>query len=139
MANIIDNVTIMDLINNSNDYHNELYFKPGEVWTAPEMIIPAHVTTSRTQLQFSIVFPKSLKYITSWTVTHCGVYARRPAGGYLFTGDTVQETNLAGNKLDSWKSTDYIMFFSYNSDYAINYSTNNTPISMQTSFSITFN
>lgn len=99
-------------------------------------IVPGLMTTSRTEIVFSVTFPKSLENISTVSLDSSKVYIRHITGGYLVNGldlvdqaDTVSIGIVSDNiitisavKGDGWSST----------------VANNTPVVVEGGFSFSF-
>ena len=86
MSNLLNRITINDIINYSNSLDSDIYCKPGDYiqLDTMEFNVFGLLTTSRTELLFSFPVFKSLKYINNISFTTLGVIARISDGGYLF-------------------------------------------------------
>lgn len=107
---------------------DELFYKAGDTLVLPSgyaIVTGGHLTNGRKEIAFSIYTPKSMKNITSISVSGAIMVARQ--GGNYIVGSG---SGMASVSLTASKKTDNCIYLQYNSSTEITTGTNNDVVAI---------
>ena len=123
---------------NYDEFLDNTFFKPGDTYEINYlpgqggMYTGGTLTGSAKVLHWSITLPKSLKNITSITISNLNLTIRHVGGGYIYSEVSAVDGTLVVNKIN-----DYIIDFANERVNAAS-ATNNTPVAVAISCILTF-
>ena len=127
----ITNLTTTDkssVVNAINEIYNDNYYKPGDTYVINNYASTAgYITSSNKNLNFSIELPKSLKNISTITITTMVIEVRVPAGAYAVNNFSIFDSSVTSRSATKRDDRCIDISLKRTTNW---YGTNNIPISV---------
>lgn len=132
------NSNYLEYANKTDEIKDDIFYKAGDTYSAVEIVFGGHITSSSSNVQFSIPLPKRTTNITSATITNLTARIRGISGYLNNNSSATNYVGLSGYTV-SYTLQDNIISINITKSSAYTNATNNTPLSVYIdSISISF-
>lgn len=127
----ITNLTTTDkssVVNAINEIYDDNYYKPGDTWEPGiYTAVAGYITSGNKDLNFSIEMPKSLKNISTITITTMKIDVRTPSGSYAVNNFNVYDSSVTSRTVSKRDDRCIDISMKRSSNW---FGTNNVPVSV---------